>query len=310
MAQKGSSSFSITINPFNGDSEYVEHFFSLIKDNAKINKWSNEQSLLFLKSKLLGPALKYFLENPDFAICNDIQSIEQKFKEFFCQKSAVISIVDFDKLIFMPNESVKHFAHRLQVITSKVYSDISDDKALNAIKFNKFMSALQPNLRIKLREENICNFTEAVKRAQSLQEILENESIYNQTNSQSINAISTQLNNLNDKINALTANSTETQPENAEQRNLKHQNNHRPVYTRNNRNSNRNSNFQSARFHTRRRVENIKCQICGKLNHTADKCFRYLRCNQNSRFHINRRGRHRIPHSSHSNSNVHNNDLN
>lgn len=282
MAYKQNSRFSITINPFSGEDEYLEHFFTLVKDNAKINKWSNDQTILFLKSKLMGAALKFYLESPDLIIADKIEVIEEKFKDFFIPKTKA-TLVDFNNLKLETNESIKHFAHRLQVITSQAYQNISDEKAINTIKFNKFISALTPNLRIKLREENIENFTDAVKRAQALQEILQNELSVQPENSAAINNISSHLADLATKVNALTISNNKS--------NSTCDNNNSHNKTEKSREccNRRDRGFKTRSFgrnHSsqNRRQNFIKCQICGKSNHTADKCFKYvnlLNYNQN-----------------------------
>ncbi len=63
MSKKQNSMFSVQINSFDGTPSYAKFFFSLIKESAKINQWTNDQTILFLKSKLTGPALKFLLEN-------------------------------------------------------------------------------------------------------------------------------------------------------------------------------------------------------------------------------------------------------
>ncbi len=181
MAKKSVAPFSIQIAPFEGDPNYLKHFISLITDVSKINNWSNDQAVLILKSKLTLAALKYYLENEDMVNAKSVNMIHDKFANFFVSKSNAASLADLNNMSLLPQESMKHFAHRLHVITLQAYNEITDPTALNCLKYNKFISCLPSSIRIKLLEENITKFDHAVNRAQQLQDILAHELVVQST---------------------------------------------------------------------------------------------------------------------------------
>lgn len=265
-----SQNFTISINQFTGESEYVEHFFNLVGQSAQINKWSPDQTILFIKSKLAGAALKFYLENSELQCTTDVELFETKFKTFFKNDSTQATFNEFNKLAILPDESIKHFCHRLHVLTTTVYKDINDDKALDAIKLNKLLSVLPANLRIKLLEEKVKNFNTAMSRAQEIQNIYNSEfqsnSDSSNKNPQSVLHFSTELRKLNEKVDALTQTKNSTNhTESQANQNLSNQNgrNQRAMYRQPYRN----------RFNNRFPV---KCQLCFRVGHTANRCFKYV----------------------------------
>lgn len=274
--------FNIQINNFNGEKSYLPHFFSLIRDLSKQNAWNDDQTLLFFKSKLAGAALQYFLENPSFLHLKDLNKIESIFKEFFCADTQSHDLNQFNEIKLLPQEAIRHFAHRLQVITHKAYSTITDEEALNVIKFNKFISAIPAHIRIKLLEENIKAFKDAVDRAHQLNDILQQELNLNNPPAAANNMnITAQLENLTEKVNAIAvAKNIPPTPRNSNQHpttsnnHYNHQN-HRPFNNR--------RKFNNRPFH---RKNYSVCQLCGKSSHKASNCFKYT----NLFYHDRRRG--------------------
>ena len=65
----------------------------------------------------------------------------------------------------LPQESIKHFAHRLNKLTAVVFKNIRDETALDALRLDKLRTALPPNLRTKLYEEEINEYSLAVEHA-------------------------------------------------------------------------------------------------------------------------------------------------
>jgi hypothetical protein len=276
MSRKENSTFNVHINSFDGDPNYVKFFFVLLHESAKINKWTNEQTLLFLKSKLTGAALKYFLETPNLMLTDDITLIQNKFETFFCEKSNNSAFTEFNNLSLLPEESITHFSHRLNVITTNAYPDITDQNALNSIKLNKFLASLPTNLRIKLREEKVISFENAMCRAQELQQIFNSELQPKSNQNNYINAISTSLANLTDKVDALTQNNTNSRNNRTlregdqEQDYAQNRHNYRNSY------KSRNFSRSNRRFIGNRNVQPIVCQLCFKQGHKANTCVRYV----------------------------------
>lgn len=268
MAKKNSVQFNIQVAPFEGDPNYLKHFFGLISDVSKINNWSDEQAVLFLKSKLTGPALKYFLECDDLVHSKSMNTIYEKFAKFFITKSNAASLADFNNISLLPQESIKHFAHRLHVLTLQAYNEVSDPIALNCLKYNKFISCLPSSLRIKLLEENVTKFNCAVDRAQQLQDIMANELVVQSTQPSSLNLITTNLQNLTEKVNALASSTIPSFDNNV---NMTKNNEHGRYHNKGgNSRRFRNKNFPSKKFN-----KSVCCQICKKNNHTAEKCYKF-----------------------------------
>ena len=75
----------------------------------------------------------------------------------------------------LPQESVKHFSHRLNKLTAVVFKNIKDETALDALRLEKLRAVIPSNLRTKLYEEEIQDYNLAIERAQKLQDITTNE---------------------------------------------------------------------------------------------------------------------------------------
>jgi hypothetical protein len=291
MSKKQNSMFSVQINPFDGTPSYAKFFFSLIKESSKINQWTNDQTILFLKSKLTGPALKFLLENDNLMLTNDINLIQAKFLDFFAEKSSTSAFTDFNNLNILPEESIKHFSHRLNVITKSAYPNVIDQSALDSIKLNKFFSVLPTNLRIKLREEKINDFQLAVSRGQELQDIMQHELLTHTSSTHCINTISANIADLSSKIDSLTQqkHDTTTHENNVSERNSYNQHSHR-----NNFKARRFSRANNFSFPRNRGNHNVVCQLCFKNGHKANVCFKYVNARQQTRqytTHCRPRGR-------------------
>ena len=65
----------------------------------------------------------------------------------------------------LQKESVKHFWHRLNKLTTIVFKNIMDQKMLDALSLEKLRIALPPNLRTKFYEEDIQDYSLAIERA-------------------------------------------------------------------------------------------------------------------------------------------------
>lgn len=274
---KTNNNLHIQVNNFDGNSDYLPHFFSLVKELAEVSSWSDNQTLLFLKSKLTGPALKYFLECPQLQASQSIVQIETAFKTFFTPTTSAASLNELNSIALLPEENFVHFAHRIRVLSSKVYKDVNDDNALNCILFNKFISTVPANIRMKLLEENCTSFDAAVSRAHQLQQILNNELIPQSANNSNNNsAIATQLATLTERLNAITSSESNIN------RNMRI-NQSGPF-----RQNKFRHNYSNKRQFVNSRASNIICQICNRSGHSARTCFRFTRRNFNHTNNSNR----------------------
>lgn len=68
---------------FDGDASLVDFFFNQIKTLAKAQGWKEQETIQFLGSKLAGPALAFFMQNPAIYTAEKLRAIEEEFKKFF-----------------------------------------------------------------------------------------------------------------------------------------------------------------------------------------------------------------------------------
>ena len=157
-----------------------------------------------MRGKLTGPALNYFTENKKIYSSTDLQTIRKEFKSFFSPPSESLASIELSNLSMLPQETVKHFSHRLNKLTAVVFKNVKDETALDALRLDKLRTALPPNLRTKLYEEGIENYNSAVERAQKLQEISVNEHLLNTISQQPPDLVAQKLDELAQKINTLS----------------------------------------------------------------------------------------------------------
>lgn len=169
--------FEFNIYDFHGDPALMKHFIKQILIYQKVQNLNNEDTVIFLKSKWKGPAEKYLLENPILYNAEDFEFIKNKITKFFSQNSSVATLNDSNNLTLLPHESIKNFAHKLNLLSTKVYPEIFYKDALNHIKFVKSLACLPSTIKVKLQEENINSYEKAVDRAQTLQDIFVHDSV-------------------------------------------------------------------------------------------------------------------------------------
>lgn len=276
---------------FDGEPTMIDFFFNQIRTLASIHKWKDNETIQFLGGKLTGAARTYFTQNPDLFKADNLDFVEKEFRTFFAPISKTTALIEFNNLTLLPQETIRNLAHRLNVLTNRVYDNISDKNALDNIKFTKFVSIIPSNLRIKIQEEEINNYSNAVERSQTLQDISQNEKILQTCpNTTGADSITKQLHELSEKINALSfvsqTKDCNNVKDNMHERDYdiknrsphNYRSNPRNFKTRFNNNRN-NTNSFSAR--NKNRNSPVICQLCSKRNHTADKCFKWTTLNVN-----------------------------
>ena len=288
-----SKNTQLTVNNFEGDPTLVDFFFDQIKSLASIYKWSPEFTVTFLRGKLVGPALQFFIQSEDLYKSNNIDFIQKEFKEFFAPQSQTSASVELNNLVILPQETIKHFAHRLNRLVSLVYTDIQDVKSLESVKLHKFISTIPPNLRIKLQEEQINYYKKAVDRAQTLQDIALNETLLNQMmQNPTVNKISQQLVELTEKVNSLSfTNNTQGDSSTNKNKDVEERgsNSFSPRCFKNHYKTKfpYRSKPNKNRFHPRTA---IICQLCNRKGHTANRCFKWQHLNTQQNKHISNDG--------------------
>ncbi|GBN62593.1 hypothetical protein AVEN_33326-1 [Araneus ventricosus] len=161
--------FSIQIENFNGEPDKLEWFIQQITDLKQINKWSDEMTFLFMKSKLAGSALSWYASIPT---CKNIASFDEavtQLRAFFRNDSTPLSnSAELHNIQLMPGESIRNLAHRIQVLTSRTYSLLEDSAALNQIQSIQLLNALPLKMKQKLIHEDTNNFSSLIENAQKI----------------------------------------------------------------------------------------------------------------------------------------------
>lgn len=262
--------FQVPVPNFDGDPCQLDHFFSLVQDLSTINKWKEDKTLLFIRSKLSGPALTYFLENSKLQKITNLTELKQEFQNFF-KTSETVSLINLNNLVFLPNETVKSFAHRLNVVVKKVYNSI-DEESLDKIKYVRFIQALPSHFRVKLLEEKVQKYSEAIERAQDLQNIANSENSLSVVMESSTPSITEQLQKLADQVNAMSLAAPPVKdrtPENDSDR-YHESSRSRPSDPRL---------FKTRNIHVKPKQntnrQRIRCQLCDSFSHTAQQCFKF-----------------------------------
>lgn len=232
---------NINIPTYDGSPNTLKFFIEQLQNLKSIQNLSEEHILFFLKSKLAGHALQYYISSPT---CENISTLAQAheiLRSFFVKESsAPTNLVNFQSIRLLPQESIKNLAYRIDSAARKTYTEVTDPKALGQIKFLQFLTALPADLRAKVIDRDTSDYDTAVKVTQRLQDNLRSTSLldsYNVASCTHVNAepqieLQAEINALRQDINKLTVQANPTQ--------------------------------QS--------VNATVCQLCNSLSHTALSC--------------------------------------
>lgn len=158
------------LESFDGDPSRVKWFVNQVKEISRINKWSDQVSILFLKSKLTGSAQTWCSNAP---CCTNLTSLDEfceKLLDFFSQKTSPdIDLKAFQACTIGPDETVKNFAFRLEVLAHKAYPFLSSE-VMNEIKTRQFLSAIPRQVKNSLSEIDKINFYDLVKKVENTYE--------------------------------------------------------------------------------------------------------------------------------------------
>jgi hypothetical protein len=266
-AHASNNAINIHVPTFDGDSELVEFFFEQIDDLIKVNNWSNDHAVLFLKSKLSGAALKFYIQSPEFKNRPDFRVIKSKFCSFFAPSSHNVNY-DFNSLKLEANESIVSFAHRLDVSFRKLYPNLDNEAALEQIKIVKFIDAMPYEIKVKLYELKSSSFNENVLKAENLINC-------HALAASSKFAMNTNVNNSSiiEKLNAMEVMIQGLQSERQERVNFADTADNRALSDERSRTPARRP-MPSDRRTLRSRPKQIRCFYCHKLGHVEARCYR------------------------------------
>jgi hypothetical protein len=281
-------SINIHLNDFEGDAATFHFFKTQFLNIVKINGLSKTEACTLLKSKLRGAALKYVIEAPDIQEIEDHDLLLDKLQVFFVNFVSNNSLTDLQNLALLPGENIVNLAHRIRVLTRKVYPSITNVEALQSIQLVSFLQAVPIHIKARVVDSKLTNFEDAVKFANDLYEQYARNNCLNVIQPDVNNACSSQvvLEQLQQQINVLT---------NAEYPNTRNDNNtfnqQRPQQT-NRRSSNFRNQFNRNNSDRHLRFKASTCHFCGKRGHLMKSCRQFLhtiRNNQTSSNNTNNR---------------------
>lgn len=170
-AQSAPSRVNFQIENFDGDPSKVDWFLNQVKAISEINKWDNKISILFIKSKLVGAAQSWCSNSPT---CNEIQTLDEfcsQIRTFFSTKASPdADLKAFQSCDLRPNESIRNFAFRLEVLAHKAYPSLNSE-TINQIKIRQLLASIPRSVKNSLSDIANISFHDLVLKIEGLYEI-------------------------------------------------------------------------------------------------------------------------------------------
>lgn len=268
------SRFSFNVNSFKGDPATFQFFEEQVKSYIKLNKLSDEESLIFVRSKLEGPAFTYYIESPILQALNSHSDLLRNLKLFFNKTGQHNYASEFETLSLLPGENLRSLAHRINKLTKLVYPNIQDEEALQQIQLEKFIRLLPASIKIKVIDLKPKSFDDAVDKSENLLQQYAQHNVLNLLTSTPNSENSEQLRTLSAEVNFLkqsasnSANSSNTNTQDKRQ-----YNNNR---SKNNQQNRKALHPKTTQYHNNRQRYNrdsrVKCQFCNKYGHDLKTC--------------------------------------
>lgn len=247
---------NIQIQPFSGDPTLVTFFFEQIKEVKSIYKLTDKETVALFKSKLVGPALQFFLESCYSKCKDDIDANQKEFEKFFKPKNVSTNL---NNLKLEENESLNNFSFRIDKALCQKYPKL-DQAAIAELKKDIFVSALPKNIKIKILEYELSSFDEILEKAEQLKKIFDD----NQSPVAKIEENFHVDSENTPKIPKFT----------------RHKNSHHNKNAQNFRHKNKNDSyesFKSNKDNSHRRNRYVKtCNFCSKRGHLMPQCYDFL----------------------------------
>lgn len=284
MAPKLQPKHVLAIQAYDGQPSTCKFFFEGVTNIQNLFQWSDAETIAFLKTKLTGPALDYFIQEPSVREAQTVEIIASKFSNFFKEDSKQTSLQKWSGLKRLSGESLNNLAHRISVLFRKSHPEILDAISQNTIKLNQFLNLIPTEIKIKILENQISDFEEAVSKAQLWHELQtqSQQSVQPSTSANiglelQVNALQSQVKALIEQNNDLKA--KESKQDNNSNRNVNYnnsRNNQGPnrQFTKNQRYQ-RSSQFQ--RHPNRNNNYNVRrsfCNICNSRSHSINQCLK------------------------------------
>lgn len=146
----------------------VTYFLKSLDDISNIAQWEDPETIAVFKSKLKGPALQYFIADPELTTETKFAKIKAKFEKYFAPKSTLSHRQQmFSNCKQFPGESVRSFAARVSNLTITYFGQentLKEDAQtiVNQTKLAKFLEGLHPSLRRLALTRQHTSFEDAV----------------------------------------------------------------------------------------------------------------------------------------------------
>lgn len=142
------------VNNFDGDVfSNVSYFFTNLEEVGKIAQWNDSELIAVLKSKLKGPALEYFINDPELTSEKSFATIKTKLNTYF-DKITTLSHrqQQFFNCKQIPGETIRSYSSRVSNLTINYFgldnATKNDEKQIvDQTKLAKFLEGLLPQFK-------------------------------------------------------------------------------------------------------------------------------------------------------------------
>lgn len=276
------ASFQALIPQFDNVSSVTpQYFIDTVKKITTAAHCSDDEKLMIIKSRIRGEALTQVINSPDLSQETKFEDFCTKFTKFFdTQSSLAMRQHQFSNTKMLPNEPIKIYASRVASATQKFFGNIDfQNETIKALfeqtKLAKFLEGLEQHYKQSVMTRDPQTLQEAVNFVEMLQAneaIFSNTTINNVTGKDEVKSLlQLHAQQTHETVAALTQ-ELETLKLN---KNMSEDRN--GAYRDNTRDSRYNRHYafrdSNRRPQNRNFTPSQRCQICGRSNHTAVKCF-------------------------------------
>lgn len=267
------------VNIFDGELfSNIHYFINNLEEVGALSQWNDAEHIAVLRSKLKGPALQFFIDDPVLLKEKNFQNIKTHLIKIFENKTTLSHRQQqFSNCRQNPGESVRSYSTRVSNLTTNYFGVENASKKdagpiVDQTKLAKFLEGLQPTIKRLVLTRNPASFDEAVELA-LLDEL--NSELTNNSDAPSNISPDTPhpINSLENKLTEFLTKQAEVtnQVIGALAENLQKINIHETRPRQNRRQSP--NQWQS-------------CTLCGRTNHHVSQCFfRNTRPNRNPQFY-------------------------
>lgn len=263
-----------------------QYFLDNFEKFTTLVKCSDEEKIMFLKSKIRGDALAHLINSPDLSQEDNYERFKEKFLAFFEKKVSLATRQQkFSNCRMQAGETVKLYAARIALTTMNFFNNpdlsIPSVKALfEQCKLSKFLEGLLPDFKYATLMKDPQSFQDALDYVELLET---NKTCLTQSNQDipfmqginTVNAVSkeitihdikklieTHAQQTHDTICTLSKEIEDMRLTSNNNNLSRNRSNFEPSFNRNSRGNNftRQKNFPP-------------CAICGKRNHLERYCF-------------------------------------